>query len=140
MVRFVAMLASARREYDEWISRRLTGVLRYELNQLGIPRNPGGFVDFSMVCARCFHDHSEEEVRQAAENSRGSRGSRFEFYEHERGLLFRVRHDTGRRTERRERDRRGDRRIRQAEVMPWGYPGNPHGYEGGQRLECDGWR
>ena len=24
--------------------------------------------------------------------------------------------------------------------MPWGYPGNPHGYEGGQRREWDRWR
>ena len=140
VVRFAAMLASARRDDDESISRRLTGVLRYELNQLGIPRNSSGFADFYLVCARCFHAHPEEDVRQAAENSRGSRGSRFEFYEHGLGLLVRVRHDTGRRTERLARDRRGEREIWQAEVGPWGYPGNPHGYEGGQRPEWDRWR
>ena len=84
------------REWDEeWISKRLTCILRYEMTSQGLVADTNGFVSFSAV-RRLFDQRQSSHVYRAAVNSRGSYGSRYEFCQDERrGCLIRVKHQGG---------------------------------------------
>ena len=59
------------REWDEWISKRLTRILRYEMPSQGLVADTNGFVSFSAV-RRLFDQRQSSHVYRAAVNSRGS--------------------------------------------------------------------
>ena len=59
------------REWDEWISKRLTRILRYEMTSQGLVADTNGFVSFSAV-GRLFDQRQSSHVYRAAVNSRGS--------------------------------------------------------------------
>ena len=83
------------REWDEWISKRLTRILRYEMTSQGLVADTNGFVSFSAV-GRLFDQRQSSHVYRAAVNSRGSYGSRYEFCQDERrGCLVRDKHQGG---------------------------------------------
>ena len=83
------------RQRDEWISKRLTCILRYEMTSQGLVADTKDFVTFSAVL-RLFDQRQSSHVYRAAVNSRGSYGSRFEFCQDERrGCLIRVKHQGG---------------------------------------------
>ena len=85
------------RDEQRVISHRLTRILRYELVERGLAADSEGFVSFHDVCRQCDR-HSPSVVYQAALNSKGRNGQRFEVRgDNTHGWFIRPRHQVGHR-------------------------------------------
>ena len=85
------------RDEQRVISHRLTRILRYELVERGLAADSEGFVSFQDVCRHCDR-HSPSVVYQAALNSKGRNGQRFEVRgDNTHGWFIRPRHQVGHR-------------------------------------------
>ena len=90
-------IAAMRRNEQEVISHRLSRILRYELVARRLAADSEGFVFFQDVCRQC-NRHNPAVVYQAALNSVGSDGQRFEVRgDDAHGWFIRARHPAGRR-------------------------------------------
>ena len=70
--------AAMSREELRQISHRLSGILRYRVEEKGLTADSEGFVPFEDVCRAC-HRHDRRVIYTAAVNSVGEDGPRFEF-------------------------------------------------------------
>ena len=92
--------AAMSREELRQISHRLSGILRYRVEEKGLTADSEGFVPFEDVCRAC-HRHDRRVIYTAAVNSVGKDGPRFEFRGNNvQGLFIRARHKMGHRLRR----------------------------------------
>ena len=92
--------AAMSREELRQISHRLSGILRYRVEEKGLTADSEGFVPFEDVCRAC-HRHDRRVIYTAAVNSVGKDGPRFEFRGDDvQGWFIRARHQVGHRLRR----------------------------------------
>ena len=92
--------AAMSREELRRISHRLSGILRYRVEEKGLTADSEGFVPFEDVCRAC-HRHDRRAIFTAAVNSVGEDGPRFEFRgDNVQGRFIRATHPVGHRLRR----------------------------------------